>query len=49
MEMVIVNRFSYPPVTLVDEEVRSQMVGKEMQMGLVSSFIRFANCTIVVL
>jgi len=37
MEMAIVNRFSYPPVTVVDEELRNQMIGKEHQMSLVSS------------
>ena len=31
----MVNRFSYPPVTLVDDEVRNQMIGKELQMALV--------------
>jgi len=36
MEMLIVSRFSYPPVTLIDEDARNQMVGKEMQMALVS-------------
>nr|XP_009861729.2 integrator complex subunit 1 [Ciona intestinalis] len=35
MEMSIVNRFSYPPVTVVDSDLRSQMTGKELQMSLV--------------
>nr|CAB3256291.1 integrator complex subunit 1 [Phallusia mammillata] len=33
MEMAIVNRFTYPPVTVVDEEMKNQMIGKEHQMA----------------
>ncbi|XP_076816735.1 integrator complex subunit 1-like [Clavelina lepadiformis] len=35
MEMTLVNRFSYPPVTVVDEDVKNKMISKEHQMALV--------------
>lgn len=36
MEMALVNKFSYPPVTVVDVDERNHMIAKEQQLALVS-------------
>ena len=45
MEMTLVNRFSYPPVTVVDEDVKNQMISKEHQMALVCYILNFNTLT----
>ena len=42
MEMILVNRFSYPPVTLVDEDDRNQLIGKEVKLSMVRLFLKFS-------
>ena len=36
--MALVNKFSYPPVTVVDVDERNHMIGKEQQLALVSLY-----------